>query len=178
MLPTRSIGHSMGSQTVWSAFNHPSRIPSLSELPLGTPHTDGRSHAPPRAATDPHEQRTPQPRGPWCERGAKERRAAANGRPGGSWESEAPTPHPTRGVCAQAQTAERRQGAERRWERLRTAVDAPGLWGDGESESRWEDRGGNREAEPGLVIWRRKKVKGAGPGHSMVSQGLGRGPWA
>jgi hypothetical protein len=57
-------------------------------------------------------------------------------------------------------------------------VDAPDLEGDREIESRWEDRGGNREAEPGLVILGRKKVKEAGPGHSTAAQGLGCGPWA
>lgn len=105
-------------------------------------------------------------------RGEVEARAATNGRPRRLLGERAP------GVCAQAQTFERRQGGLRRWERLRTAVDAPDLEGDGEIKSRWEDQGGNREAEPGLVILGRKEVKEAGPGHSAVAQALGCGPWA
>lgn len=45
--------------------------------------------------------------------------------------------------------------------------------GEEENESRWEDRGGNREAEPGLVILGRKKVGEAGSGHSTVAQASG-----
>lgn len=54
-------------------------------------------------------------------------------------------------------------------------MDAPGLGSDEENESRWEDREGNREAAPGLVILGRKMVKKAGSRHSAVAQGLGRG---
>lgn len=42
-------------------------------------------------------------------------------------------------------------------------MDAPDPESDRESESRWGGRGGDWEAEPGLVIWGGKE---AGPGHS------------
>lgn len=163
---TRSIGHSMGSQT--ARFSHPHlirvgiRARFRTHPTLTRPRTPARGLGPSRAA-DFHR---PLPRGRRGERGASERRAATNGPPRRLLGERAP------GGCAQAQTVERRPGGERRWERLRTAVDAPDLGGGGESESRWEDRGGNREAEPGLVILGRTKVKKAGSGHSPVARGL------
>lgn len=52
-------------------------------------------------------------------------------------------------------------------------MDAPAFGGDEENKSRWEGPGGNREAEPGLVILGRKRGRKARSGHSTVAQASG-----